>query len=295
MTLNVNGTGAKNLYQYGTTLMNSGTTTAGWPAGAVVPFVYDGTYWFRLYWTNTGTVTSITPGNGLLNGTGTSAITTTGTLNLNYGTTTAKIGTAAAGSATTVSRSDHVHAIDLATGDANGQVKIAGQNVSVKGLGSNAYTSTAYAPLASPALTGTPTAPTAAAGTNTTQIATTAFVKNAIGDYIPKNTAGNTQYLSRPSQSNGVNDITLDSKINDLRANRLAFLPPDQIIIEKTTDGGTTWTDAEVSDSAKLSLFSETRPNVYIPLLNDAKNVNCGLRITFSAMKYNVPAGTAET
>ena len=36
------------------------------------------------------------------------------------------------------------------------------------------------APLASPALTGTPTAPTAIDGTNTTQIATTAFVKNAI-------------------------------------------------------------------------------------------------------------------
>ena len=36
------------------------------------------------------------------------------------------------------------------------------------------------APLASPALTGTPTAPTAAAGDNSTQVATTAFVKNAI-------------------------------------------------------------------------------------------------------------------
>ena len=38
----------------------------------------------------------------------------------------------------------------------------------------------AKAPLASPALTGTPTAPTADAGTNNTQIATTAFVKDAI-------------------------------------------------------------------------------------------------------------------
>lgn len=180
MTLNVNSTGAKNLYQYGSTLMNSGTTTTGWPAGAVVPFVYDGTYWFRLYWTNTGTVTSITPGNGLLNGTGTSAITTTGTLNLNYGTSASAIGTtSAAGSANTVSRSDHVHSITLATGDNNGQVKIAGTNVSVKGLGSNAYTSTAYAPLASPALTGTPTAPTPAATSNDTTIATTAFVMNA--------------------------------------------------------------------------------------------------------------------
>lgn len=38
----------------------------------------------------------------------------------------------------------------------------------------------AKAPLASPAMSGTPTAPTAAAGSNTTQIATTAFVTNAV-------------------------------------------------------------------------------------------------------------------
>jgi hypothetical protein len=38
----------------------------------------------------------------------------------------------------------------------------------------------AYAPLLNPALTGIPTAPTAAPGTNTTQIATTAFVQEAI-------------------------------------------------------------------------------------------------------------------
>ena len=38
----------------------------------------------------------------------------------------------------------------------------------------------AYAPLSNPALTGIPTAPTAAPGTNTTQIATTAFVQEAI-------------------------------------------------------------------------------------------------------------------
>ena len=37
-----------------------------------------------------------------------------------------------------------------------------------------------YAPLDSPALTGTPTAPTAVSGTDTTQIATTAFVQDAI-------------------------------------------------------------------------------------------------------------------
>mgnify|MGYP006893328311 CR=1 FL=1 len=41
------------------------------------------------------------------------------------------------------------------------------------------------APLASPALTGTPSAPAAVSGTNTTQVATTAFVQQAIVDFGP--------------------------------------------------------------------------------------------------------------
>lgn len=52
MTLNVNNTGAKNLVQYGTTAMSSTTSTNGWPANAVVPFVYDGARWIRFYWSN---------------------------------------------------------------------------------------------------------------------------------------------------------------------------------------------------------------------------------------------------
>ena len=88
--------------------------------------------------------------------------------------------TGATGTSTNYARQDHTHKISLATGDENGQIKIAGTNINVKGLGSNAYTSTEYAPLASPALTGVPTAPTAENGTNSTQIATTAFVNNII-------------------------------------------------------------------------------------------------------------------
>ena len=49
------------------------------------------------------------------------------------------------GTSTNYARQDHTHGIDLATGDSNGQVKIAGTNVNVKGLGTAAYTaSTAY-------------------------------------------------------------------------------------------------------------------------------------------------------
>ena len=133
------------------TIKGSGTTSVTSDANGVITISSADS--------KTGTVTSITPGNGLLNGTTTDPITTSGTLNINYGTTTAKIGTTAApGSETTVSRSDHVHAIDLATGDANGQVKIAGTNVSVKGLGSNAFNSTAYLPLAGGTMTGVLTA-----------------------------------------------------------------------------------------------------------------------------------------
>lgn len=105
-----------------------------------------------------------------------------------------------------------------------------------------------------------------------------------------------TQGLHRPNGLRGLNDVTLQPLINTTRANRLAFLPADQIIIEKTIDGGTTWTDAGISNSTKLALFSEIRPSgITLPLLNGVRNVLCGLRITITAMKYNVPEGTAET
>lgn len=43
-----------------------------------------------------------------------------------------------------------------------------------------------YAPINSPALTGTPTAPTPVTGTNNTELATTEFVRSAIGDFSAK-------------------------------------------------------------------------------------------------------------
>lgn len=62
------------------------------------------------------------------------------------GTSVTSVSTATAtGTSTAYARADHVHSITVTTGDSNGQVKIAGTNVSVKGLGTAAYTSsTAY-------------------------------------------------------------------------------------------------------------------------------------------------------
>ena len=54
----------------------------------------------------------------------------------------------------------------------------------------------AVAPLASPVFTGTPAAPTATAGTNTTQLATTAFVTNAIASAKARSAHTGTQLAS---------------------------------------------------------------------------------------------------
>jgi len=65
-------------------------------------------------------------------------------------------------------------------------------------LGSNAYTSTAYAPLASPGLTGTPTTPTASADTNTIQIASTAYVLGQSASQANQETATSTVKFVSP-------------------------------------------------------------------------------------------------
>lgn len=65
--------------------------------------------------------------------------------------------------------------------------------------------------LASPALTGTPTAPTATTGTNTTQIATTAFVQDAISNASLTLAVNNTAL----TQSGGVCTWTITNTLNN--------------------------------------------------------------------------------
>lgn len=84
--------------------------------------------------------------------------------------------------------------------------------------------------------------------------------------------------------------------IDNCRANKLAFLPADQIIVEKTIDGGKTWTDAGVSDAAKAYTFSGVNyGDIELPQISGKMNTLCGVRVTFTGMKYDVPSGTAET
>ena len=86
-TLNVNSTGAKSIYRYGTTAPSTSAETS-WNAGAVVSFTYDGSYWQMNDWVNDNTkytAASATP---------------------------AMDGTAAVGTSTKYAREDHVHPSD---------------------------------------------------------------------------------------------------------------------------------------------------------------------------------------
>lgn len=109
-------------------------------------------------------------------------------------------------------------------------------------------------------------------------------------------TAANVGAYEQKAYERGTLDVGMRPYINQARANRLAFLPANQIIVEKTTDGGETWESAGFADITKRLLFTELNVGGFsIPLLNNAKSTQCGLRVTITGMKYDVPDGTAET
>ena len=64
-TLNVNGTGAKPICQYGTTAAGSSSATTGWQAGAVLVLTYDGTSWIMNKGFNSDANTTYSAGSGL--------------------------------------------------------------------------------------------------------------------------------------------------------------------------------------------------------------------------------------
>lgn len=125
---------------------------------------------------------------------------------------------------------------------------------------------------------------------NVTDASSKAYVKN-------KPTTWPSNQITKPWFINGTRDPVIAPLINITRANRLAFLPADQIVIEQTVDGGQTWTDAGYTDSQKAYLFSGLKSGCWfnIPQIDGKMNTLCGLRVTITANKYNVPTGTAET
>lgn len=120
--------------------------------------IFDGTEWQEMG-TGGGTVTSVAVENATGGGLTVSGspITTTGTISIGHS------------NSITAQTTSGLYPIKV---DANGHITELGTAVNMSD----------YALLNSPAFSGTPTAPTATAGTNTTQIATTAFVTEAVSD-----------------------------------------------------------------------------------------------------------------
>lgn len=74
------------------------------------------------------------------------------------------------------------------------------------------------------------------------------------------------------------NDIPIWCAAIPELSNKSFALPASQVTIEKTTNGGSSWTDAGVSSATKLNLFSETTDGLVL-----GKTTSQGLRITMNA------------
>lgn len=116
---------------------------------------------------------------------------------------------------------------------------------------------TTYAPLASPALSGTPTAPTPATGTNNTQIATTAYVTNAIsgitGAMVFKGTIGTSGTAGTALPTSGVKIGDTYKIVTDGTYASQAAVVGDLFIATATTP---TWAYVPSGDDARVTQVS---------------------------------------
>lgn len=135
-------------------------------------------------------------------------------------------GTGSAGSATTVSRSDHRHPTD-----------------------------TTLAPLASPGLTGTPTAPTVTPATDSsTKLATTAFVQSAIATLAPTAPAGAINNVGRNLIHNPMFNIQ-QRGVGSWSANN-SFMA-DRWVLYTALDTGINFNIFAVSDAVRSQIGDE--------------------------------------
>ena len=161
---------------------------------------YNGKKWDEMG-TGGGTVTSVSVANATNGGLSVSGspITGAGTINIGHSNVLANAQTTSGIYPIKIDKNGHITEYGSAFDPSTKQNTISDLQTIRDGAAAGATAVqpddlNSYAPLASPALTGTPTAPTANAGTNTTQIATTAFVTNAIsgitGAMVFKGTIG---------------------------------------------------------------------------------------------------------
>ena len=72
---------------------------------------------------------------------------------------------------------------------------------------------------------------------------------------------------------------------NEHSANQLAFLNPNALTFEKSTDGGSTWSAYSVSSGDKTNLVTKETSSVQVGTSN-AMSTNCQMRLTINAQPY---------
>lgn len=126
------------------------------------------------------------------------------------------------------------------------------------------------------------------------KVANTAVLRNA-----DNGVACNTQLFTEPDWYDNTT-ITTMPLVNMTSSDKLIMLPLDNIIVEKSVDGGETWTaygdDSTSLQKAKRSLFTGTNDQgMQLPKIDGKNSPLCMVRVTITGMTYNVPEGTAET
>ena len=234
--------------------------------------------------------------------------------------TPAVAGTAKVGDKTTYARADHVHpaqtsvsgnagtATKLATartiglsgvtataqsfnGTANITIPITAVPASiVTGLATVAKTG-AYSDLSGKPTTGTSsvsglTKLYTSTGTATDGTMTQAALNTALAGKASSSHSHDIMSITVPSTakaSAGSVPVALRSMVSGNAPNVTAFLPKDQIVVEYTTDGGTTWSEYKLDDAKKLALFAESTSSINVGgpnVTKDTVTANCWTRVT---------------
>nr|DAG33923.1 MAG TPA: hypothetical protein [Bacteriophage sp.] len=112
--------------------------------------------------------------------------------------------------------------------------------------------------------------------------------------------ACNTQLFTEPDWYDNTT-ITTMPMVNMTASDKLIMLPLDNIIVEKSVDGGETWiafyagSETE-TNKQKRSLFTGSNNyGIQFPKIDGKNSPLCMLRVTITGMTYNVPDGTTET
>lgn len=123
-------------------------------------------------------------------------------------------------------------------------------------------------------------------------------IDTGLNNKVDKNNVVSSWVKVVDNNPSNIDPLKMALSTNIAGCNRLAFLPADQIVIEKTTDGGVTWEDYGASDDTKEKMFLNVdvvHSLIKIPLKDGVKSADCAVRITITAMKFNVPENTPET